>query len=148
MKVNAIGRAQAKQLAVSPYFIENELLISISTTLVEMEEMMEVAKEGIHTHFFHFGDVESQEEISEGKGILLFDEEHAQRIINIIKNLPLEIERIYVHCDAGVCRSGAVAEFIVDIMHLDRQEFVRLNPCILPNIHVKRTLWRVLAQEA
>lgn len=40
---------------------------------------------------------------------ILFNEEHAKMISEFIKNIPINTNKtLYIHCDAGVSRSGAV----------------------------------------
>lgn len=40
---------------------------------------------------------------------------------------------LYVNCSAGVCRSGAVVEFVRRYVVLDPVEFMKTNPHIIPN---------------
>ena len=46
----------------------------------------------------------------------------------------------YVHCGAGISRSGAVGSFIQEISDTDYEEFFKMNKHIAPNIHVLSTL--------
>jgi predicted protein tyrosine phosphatase len=55
---------------------------------------------------------------------------------------PAEIE-LHVHCEAGVSRSGAVVTFVQEWLRLDYDEFRRMNPQIVPNLHVLKQLRRV-----
>lgn len=41
-----------------------------------------------------------------------FTKEQAQTLIDFIDGLPSGITRVYVHCDAGISRSAAVARFV------------------------------------
>ena len=46
----------------------------------------------------------------------------------------------YVHCGAGISRSGAVGTFIQEISNTSYQEFFKMNQHITPNYHVLSTL--------
>ena len=49
----------------------------------------------------------------------------------------------FVHCSAGVSRSGAVGTFINDFMQQDYKEFKRDNPNIMPNNLITSMLNRI-----
>lgn len=66
----------------------------------------------------HFEDVDSE---TNPKG---FKPHHAIRIIQFVDRLPKEVDRIYVHCLAGVSRSAAVAKFLAE--KFEDSEFLRL----------------------
>lgn len=67
--------------------------------------------------------------------MILFNKEHAEKIINFQKTLGKEIEYIIIHCTAGVSRSGAIATFLQEIYNDDNDWFIKNNN-IHPNIHV------------
>jgi predicted protein tyrosine phosphatase len=48
------------------------------------------------------------------------DKAHAQTIRAFIDDLPPEIERLFIHCGAGVSRSAAVARFACERLGLDQ----------------------------
>lgn len=66
---------------------------------------------------------------------------HAMIIIDFIKNLSDDISMIVVHCTAGICRSGAVADFIRVVCDVDDVEFLAMNPHIIPNTWCLDLLW-------
>lgn len=70
----------------------------------------------------------------------LFNEYHAQKIIDFIKNLDQRIEYLIVQCGAGVSRSGAVGLFANRYLKLDEKEFRKQNSIIRPNEHVLAVL--------
>jgi len=64
-----------------------------------------------------------------------FNNEHARQIIDFVeknKNHPV----FYVHCDAGISRSGAVGLWITRYLGLDETEFYERNTRIHPNLYV------------
>lgn len=66
-------------------------------------------------------------------------EEQGQELINFIL-ANKDKERCYVHCSAGVSRSGAVGEFINDILGESHEVFKSRNKSIIPNTHIKKIL--------
>ena len=51
---------------------------------------------------------------------------------------------MFVHCSAGISRSGAVATFITEMHKLDNDQFMKDNPQILPNNWVFNMLYYAL----
>jgi predicted protein tyrosine phosphatase len=74
------------------------------------------------------------------KGLVPFSESHAKAIINFYQSLP-SINYLIVNCDAGICRSSAIAaaiHIIRDELDLDRAIFD--NPLYNPNRRVYRMI--------
>jgi predicted protein tyrosine phosphatase len=74
-----------------------------------------------------------------------FSEEDAERIIAFLdssKSSP-ESQELYVNCEAGISRSGAIASFACDYLELDWHEFYKENSWIQPNPYISRTLNRI-----
>ena len=73
---------------------------------------------------------------------LLFNAEHARRIIEFTDRLHTQQDPVFiiVHCAAGVSRSAAVAEFIVGHYNLDYQAYAEKHRHTRPNHHVLQTL--------
>lgn len=77
------------------------------------------------------------------------DFNQAKKIISFIENINQrngwktfeEIDTIIVHCTAGVCRSGAVADFLRVILDVDDVWFANANKHIIPNDWVLDLLW-------
>ncbi len=82
-----------------------------------------------------FGDVE----VATGHTIV-FVPEHARAIWHFVEEHRAEIERVVVHCDAGLSRSPAVAAAISRCMDGDDAEFFARYR---PNMRVYRTLLEV-----
>jgi len=72
------------------------------------------------------------------KAMSVFD---AIDIIQFIKQLPSDVDIIVVHCTAGICRSGAVIDFLRVILDVDDTEFATMNSHIIPNTWVRDLLW-------
>jgi len=89
-----------------------------------------------------FPDAEApSERFSEGE---LFSRAHASQIWEFVDLHRSRIERIVVHCDAGVSRSSAVAAAIARVIHGDDAEF--FGGRHRPNMRVYRTLLDTSAQ--
>lgn len=88
----------------------------------------------LHTSFFFDDIAPSQIEqnypdriamsVKDAKDIIAFTE--------LVKNARREFE-LYIHCSAGVCRSGAVGLFLTRYLGLDEEKFYKRNPQIIPN---------------
>jgi predicted protein tyrosine phosphatase len=68
--------------------------------------------------------------------------EDAKSIVRFVKNIPSTVDTIFVHCTAGICRSGAVADFLRVVLDCDDIRFAIDNPHILPNEWVRDLLWQ------
>jgi len=68
----------------------------------------------------------------------LFSKEDANKIIDFIQsNIGMDF---YVHCTAGIARSGAVGWFIRQITNSNFEDFCIHNPQIDPNMYVLKIL--------
>ena len=67
---------------------------------------------------------------------MLFREEHAFKIIEFVNRHKHNANHVIVHCMAGISRSGAVGQWIVDYLKLNKDHFKIANPWICPNAHV------------
>jgi predicted protein tyrosine phosphatase len=79
-------------------------------------------------------------------GFTIFDEAQAKQIAtHVFKYLDAPEEYVlYVHCRAGISRSGAVGTFTQRAAGLDYDAFKRQNRRIMPNAHVLSLLMREL----
>jgi predicted protein tyrosine phosphatase len=68
----------------------------------------------------------------------LFSQEQARSIWDFVRQHVGQIERIVVHCDAGVSRSPAVAAALSRVLNGDDAAF--FGGPYRPNMHVYRTL--------
>lgn len=65
--------------------------------------------------------------------------EQAHELVEFIK-ANLNKKYAFIHCAAGISRSGAVGEFINDILNQKYLEFRKDNPRINPNPHIYKSL--------
>jgi len=70
------------------------------------------------------------------RNLTLFDDVKARLIINFLDEIKDEVDVLFVHCAAGVSRSGAVGLFATRYLGLDEIEFRKWSPHILPNFFV------------
>jgi len=101
----------------------------------------------------NFDDI-TTEAIAKEHDLILFNYVHANQIMEFI-NKPSDLP-IFVHCTAGVCRSGAVGEFLND--YLNRYKMTEATHMdwihninewaekIIPNVHVKSVLYGYLRE--
>jgi len=80
---------------------------------------------------------DSTPNIADGASIL-FTSAQARNILDYVSDV--SETPIYVHCAAGVSRSGAVGLFLCRYFGLSEQEFNKLNPHIMPNSYVLAVL--------
>jgi predicted protein tyrosine phosphatase len=76
----------------------------------------------------------------------LFSPAHAAQIWNFVQQHRSRVERIVVHCDAGVSRSPAVGAAIARALNGDDAEF--FGGRYTPNMRVYRTLLRTVAESS
>ena len=92
-----------------------------------------------------FDDVTEKDQIDD---VIHFNKDHAKQIVNFIKPINDDGRRIfYVHCDAGVSRSGAVGYMLnewfnkyIELKRVDNESFTMNNNHIMPNPEVVRIL--------
>jgi predicted protein tyrosine phosphatase len=75
-----------------------------------------------------------------------FTEEQGKTLLNFIE-VNKDKAYCFVHCAAGISRSGAVATFINDYFEGDYQEFKSMNPHILPNVTVLAVMNKLLREK-
>lgn len=79
----------------------------------------------------------------DGNDLKYFTETQAKEIIDFVGKID-RTKDLYVHCTAGICRSGAVAEFVATkMLGIPYQNFFELNRQIAPNRYVARVLDKV-----
>lgn len=86
-------------------------------------------------HQFKFLDVEDTDVVKYGSAIT---NEDARGIADALRHAWAEGMNVVVHCHAGVCRSGAVAEVGTMLGFIDTEKFR------VPNLMVKRKLMEQL----
>ena len=120
---------------------ENAMLIQIVDPDMEHPEPAYTFKE---THRFKFLDIEEDGMTNFGDGEMVdvselaIKNQDAEQLVALLKHALDKRMDVVVHCVAGVCRSGAVAEVGV-MMGFDDAEAFRS-----PNLLVKHKMMRVL----
>jgi len=72
----------------------------------------------------------------------------AKLLIEFVMKLDFnKINKIMVHCTAGICRSGAVVDFLRVVLDVNDIQFCRDNPNIIPNAWVRDLLWSVWGEQ-
>jgi predicted protein tyrosine phosphatase len=112
---------------------ENAMLIQIVDPDMEPPEPAHNFKE---THQFKFLDLEKSDDCINDQWKIQDDQ--AEQLVGLLKHALDKRMDVVVHCVAGVCRSGAVAEVGV-MMGFDDAEAFRS-----PNLLVKHKMMRVL----
>lgn len=72
----------------------------------------------------------------------LFSDDDAKEIVKFADEHK-DKENFFVHCAAGVSRSGATGTFLCEYFGLDYKDFKDKNYRIHPNPHILRTLRRI-----
>lgn len=85
-------------------------------------------------HQFEFLDMDEKDAEWDSLGEFAITEEQAERIYGLLKHAYESRMNVVVHCHAGLCRSGAVAEIGI-VMGFQDTEKTRI-----PNVRVKRLL--------
>ena len=120
---------------------ENAMLIQIVDPDMEHPEPMHTFKE---VHQFKFLDIEEDGMTNFGDGEMVdvselaIKDQDAEQLVALLQHALDRRMDVVVHCVAGVCRSGAVAEVGV-MMGFDDAEAFRS-----PNLLVKHKMMRVL----
>lgn len=141
MKIRVVPRFWIEEAVQNnPDFIEGKWIISIFShnDVSPVEDRFNVLK-------LCFDDVIEKDTYPE---FIHFNEEMAESILNFVKKINDDGQNVfYVHCDAGVSRSGAVGYMLNEYFnkYLDRKDedtefFQRVNSNILPNPEVARIL--------
>jgi rhodanese-related sulfurtransferase len=110
----------------------NSMLISICDPLGWRPEAKHQFKE---RHDFEFLDAEDNDGFPEEAKI---SDAQAEKIVELLQHALENRMNVVVHCTAGICRSGAVAEVGVMMGFNDAEKFR------IPNIRVKHKLMKVL----
>ena len=77
--------------------------------------------------------------------LVLFEEDHAHRILDFVKTVWDRIDLLMVHCEAGISRSPAIAAAVSRIYYGDDAPFV-LSHLYEPNPLVYRTMLEVAVE--
>jgi predicted protein tyrosine phosphatase len=88
---------------------------------------------------FHDIEEATDKKVPEWRRYTAFSNEMARELYQFIKRNK-DKKTCFVHCAAGVSRSGAVGSFIQSVTGSDWEQFKRDNPQIRPNNRVLRML--------
>lgn len=69
-----------------------------------------------------------------------FSIEDARKIIDFLANINDDVKTIFIHCAAGISRSGAIGQFCSYYLNVDKDHFKIHNSHIMPNGRVLRML--------
>jgi predicted protein tyrosine phosphatase len=151
MKIKVVSRHFVeKQMNSNPNWIQNKWIISIysNNSISPLPNRFNILK-------LQFDDVSERDLDSWNSAIdntIFFNEDQAKQIHEFISSIPANSEKIfYVHCDAGVSRSGAVGYILNEwfnkfiTTNKEDQSFFQINNShIMPNPLVVRLLKFVL----
>jgi len=72
----------------------------------------------------------------------MFERPHAARILRFlgVMRADAKARELWINCEAGLSRSMAIAEFVVDHVGLDFRTFAQAHPVRYPNGRVKQIL--------
>ena len=74
--------------------------------------------------------------------VIPMSEEQGLEVMEFVKKMGKN-PNIYVHCTAGVSRSGAIGAFISDYLGIKWDEFKKVNPYVLPNTHISSLMKKI-----
>ena len=112
----------------------NAMLIQIVDPAAEFPRPMHEFKE---IHQFEFLDLENEDSMPDAVEFMITDEQAAQLVALLQRALDKHMN-VIVHCHAGICRSGAVAEVGVMMGFEDAKAFRA------PNLRVKHKMMQQL----
>jgi predicted protein tyrosine phosphatase len=137
------------KLAINDSNVENQnacfisILGTVSFDWSNTELISYFKEDHPNTITLYFDDTLQDYELN-GNKYLAMNELQAKFLFEFIKNNATK-QNCFIHCLAGISRSGAVGEFICDYTQSSYEEFKQRNPGIHPNSHVKNLLnklWR------
>lgn len=144
-------KEEIKQLTEEQFL--NSAFISIHTPKVgisfnDTEPILDSSSNVLNL-WFHDADPEDEQLLigDYREPVIYFDEDMALEIKKFV-NANLDKKYWFIHCTAGICRSGAVGEVLADFFEIPYYEFKRDNPQIKPNIYVKNILKRTMLQDS
>lgn len=138
-----------KQIEKDINWINEKWIISIFSSFYPNYSPIPIDKSNVLK--LQFDDVSEKDMDSRGVekyDLIFFNQDHAKQIHNFIKNINDNgIKPFYIHCDAGVSRSGAVGYMLnewfnkfINLNRNDNESFIMNNPYIMPNPLVVRLL--------
>lgn len=144
MKIFVVSRNYIeKQIDKNPNWIQGKWIISIFSK----GGFSPIPNDRFNILKLEFDDVAERDISSCSKDCIFFNEKHAQQIHEFIKGIPFSKRPFYIHCDAGISRSGAVGYMLNEWFNkylssneIDNDNFLKHNAHIMPNPLVVRLL--------
>lgn len=143
MKIFVVPRIYVeRQFDKDRHWIEDKWIISIYSNgyYSPLPDRYNILK-------LQFDDVSERDLECKGEDLMFFNEEQARKIHDFVKNIKDDGRPLYIHCDAGVSRSGAVGYLLneyfnkyLELKRVDNEAFQMNNPQIMPNPLVVRLL--------
>lgn len=154
-KVKVLCKAQMKDFIQNDIFnqIKNNKVAVISIIDTDTPDLFspDISNENVLT--LHFDDITPKTAIqfntdqdSDRKIQAMSFKQGSEiiKFINFIHSKKMNFE-LFVHCSAGISRSGAVGLFANQYLNLNDSEFYINNPQILPNYWVENVLWNAVS---
>ena len=128
---------------------KNDLFISILDTDGHLGQHFKSEHDNVL--ILHFDDCSEDLDIpiigqDQIRSLRTLDVIQAKRILDFIDRNK-DRENLFIHCTAGVSRSGAVGTFICEYTGSDFTTFKKKNPNILPNPHVLSVLNKIVWEQ-
>lgn len=128
-------------------YLDNTFFISINSTEGnDSEPYFKETHPNVLTLYFDDCDEYKKYPIigSDGKFYeqIPMSEEQALEVVNFVEKMNNK-STIYVHCTAGVSRSGAIGAYISDYLGMRWDDFIRCNPQVIPNSHISSLLKKI-----
>lgn len=142
MKIFVVPRFWVeKQIDKNPDWVQGKWIISIFSK----DSFSPIPNDRFNVLKLEFDDVTEKDQTGD---VIHFNTNHAKQIVEFIKTINDDGKKdFYVHCDAGVSRSGAVGYLLnewfnkfIELNRIDNESFVMNNNHIMPNPEVVRIL--------
>ena len=146
MKIHVLNRKEFEALLISRYDNTYSIEKDEHNCYISIHNYDQAMMEDNHSNFLNlwFDDITDDELYNEKyyPSCTLFTEKQARLIIDFCGENQSK-ENLFVHCFAGISRSGAVGTFINDVWGEESfQEFSARHPWLHPNPYVKMLLMR------
>lgn len=136
LNIQVLGRKAASQFTCDVPWIA----IQVSTYKDEFPKLNKVKNLGVLQLVFSDAEGANDDNVpmlASGDQITLFTKEMARNILDFVETHKEKVETILVHCEAGLCRSPAIAAALSKILYND-DKFFFIN--FLPNMLVYNTI--------
>lgn len=155
MKIHVLSRLNMKKV-LELSNLNNNNIHEYNTAffiLINNTDESSLLKDNVNVKSFYFDDVSNNEVIpkleisetgkinviSDGYNLNAFTINQADDMCQYILN-NIDKDYCYIHCSAGINRSGSIGSFICDITKSNYEDFKRINPRIQGNPLVSQLL--------